>query len=49
MVNEIRANADSFYAEKGRIQSELDALILERQWVITQARKGGISESDMEY
>ena len=49
MVDELRTNANTLDTDKERIQKELDALILERQWVITQARKGSISESDMEY
>lgn len=49
MLDELWANADSLENEQERIQKELDALVLERQWVITQARKGGISESDMDY
>ena len=34
--------------ERDSIQKELDALAMERQWVITQARKGKISEDDMD-
>ena len=49
MVNELRANANILESEQERIQNELDNLTLERQWVITQARKGAISDSDMEY
>jgi site-specific DNA recombinase len=49
MVEELRANADSLGSDQERIQNELDALTLERQWVITQARRAAISESDMDY
>jgi DNA invertase Pin-like site-specific DNA recombinase len=49
MVYELQANSESLECEKERIQQELDTLTLERQWVITQARRGGISESDMDY
>ena len=49
MVDELRTNANTLDTDKERIQKELDALILERQWVITQARKGSITESDMDY
>jgi len=49
LVYELRINVDSLENEQERIQKELDALILERQWVITQARRGGISENDMDY
>ncbi len=38
MVDELRTNAGTLDADKQRIQKELDALIAERQWVITQAR-----------
>ncbi|MGB8984744.1 MAG: hypothetical protein WCC12_22955, partial [Anaerolineales bacterium] len=49
VIEELRANAASLGKEQENIQKELDAIILERQWVITQARKGGISEEDMNY
>ena len=49
MVGDLRANADLLDIERKRVEDELDALALERQWVITQARKGAISESDMDY
>lgn len=49
MVDELQANADSLELEQDRIERELDSLMSERQWVITQARKGGISEEDMDY
>lgn len=49
MVAELQDNADVLNDEQERIQKELDTLTLERQWVITQARKGAISDSDMDY
>ena len=48
MVDELHANAGAWDADKERIQKELDALVLERQWVITQARKGSITQSDID-
>lgn len=48
-VDELRSNADVLHEDKERLQKELDALIMEWQWVITQARKGSINESDMDY
>ncbi len=49
MVAELQDNAKTLGDEQDRIQKELDAITLERQWIITQARKGGITESDMDY
>jgi site-specific DNA recombinase len=49
MVDELQVVADSLDTEQARILDELDKLSLERQWVITQARKGAISDGDMEY
>ena len=48
-IDELRANADAITEDQERIQKELEAIALERQWVITQARKGAINESDMDY
>ena len=48
-VDELRSQAKSAIADNDRLQNELDSLTLERQWVITQARKGKISDEDMEY
>lgn len=49
MVDELRNNAELLYDDKDRLQEEPDAITSERQWVITQARKGALSDSDMEY
>lgn len=49
MVDELQNNASSIEIEQERIYKELDNLASERQWVITQARKGGINDSDMDY
>jgi hypothetical protein len=47
-IDELRQNAGTRAADKERLHRELDGLTMERQWVITQARKGAISEADME-
>lgn len=49
MVAELQDNAETIDAELDRIQKELDTLTMERQWIITQTRKGAITESDMDY
>ena len=36
-------------ADCDRIHNQLETLATERQWIITQARKGTITEADMEY
>jgi DNA invertase Pin-like site-specific DNA recombinase len=48
IVDELRANAEITESEQERVYKELETLSLERQWVITQARRGGISEADMD-
>jgi DNA invertase Pin-like site-specific DNA recombinase len=48
-IKELQDSASALSDEQERIQKELDALTLERQWVITQARKDAITESDMDY
>jgi hypothetical protein len=47
-VEDLRKKAKSANEDNDRIQRELDNLVLERKWVITQARKGSISEQDMD-
>ena len=49
MVDQLRGSSQALEDDQDRIQKELDALVLERQWVITQARRGGISQTDMDY
>lgn len=49
MVDGLLANSNELESEKARIHKELETIILERQWVITQARKGVINETDMEF
>jgi len=48
IVDELKENALVYSEEKERIEKTLGNLIIDRQWVITQARKGNISEEDME-
>jgi hypothetical protein len=48
MVDDLLENANLLESEKDRIYRELETIVLERQWVITQARKGAINESDIE-
>jgi DNA invertase Pin-like site-specific DNA recombinase len=48
-VEELRARANTAGVDRERLQKELDGIVSERQWVITQARKGRISEEDMDY
>jgi site-specific DNA recombinase len=48
-IDELREQAESRLADRDRIQNQLETLATERQWVITQARKGTITEADMEY
>jgi type I restriction enzyme R subunit len=49
MVAELQNNAITLNDEQDQIQKELDALATDRQWIITQARRGGITENDMDY
>lgn len=46
-IAELEAERGDIEAEAERLQHELDNVAEERQWVITQARKGGITEEDM--
>jgi site-specific DNA recombinase len=48
LVEELRANASNLHQERARIEKELEAIMTERQWVITQARKGAFTSADME-
>jgi len=44
----LEAKQGDLEAEANRLQQYLDKLATERQWIITQARKGAITEKDME-
>jgi site-specific DNA recombinase len=47
-IAQLREDQGNIEAEVERLQRELDRIVQERQWVITQARVGRISEDDME-
>jgi hypothetical protein len=49
IVDQIRESQGTLEQDRIRIENELEALMTERQWVITQARKGVFTSSDMEY
>ena len=44
----MRERANNLHEDEKRIKKELEAIATERQWTITQARKGGITTTDME-
>jgi hypothetical protein len=46
LVNQILTSQASLMEETVRIQNELETVLTERQWVITQARKGVFPVSD---
>ncbi len=48
IVDELKENALTYNEEKERIEKTLGNLIIDRQWVITQALKRSISEDEME-
>lgn len=48
-IDELTQEAETRVADKERLHKELEATAIERQWVITQARKGTLTEADMEY
>lgn len=48
LVDELKTDALISGNDKELIEKELDNLVVGRQWVITQARKGVISEADMD-
>ncbi|MFZ5902726.1 MAG: recombinase family protein [Chloroflexota bacterium] len=48
LVEELKDSALSQNADRELIEKELNTLFINRQWVITRARKGAISESEME-
>jgi len=47
-VEEIKAKTLTVEEDEARIRQELEALIEERQWLITQARKGYLTATDMD-
>jgi DNA invertase Pin-like site-specific DNA recombinase len=49
LVEQLRASADTLHEDQARLENEIEALTTERQWLITQARKGSITTADMEY
>ncbi len=48
IVEQIRESQGTLEEDKVRIQNEIEAVLTERQWVITRARKGSFPVSDME-
>ena len=48
MVDELRLSSTDLNANRERIEKELDALFSNRQWAITRARKGGMSELELD-
>lgn len=49
IVNQIRESQGTLEQDRIRIENQLEAVLTERQWVITQARKGAFTTNDMEY
>ena len=49
LVEQLRASANTLHDDQARIEREIEALATERQWVITQGRKGNITAADMDY
>ena len=48
-LDELKQGQDGHAEDRERIEKELEVLARERRWVITQARRGAISEADMDY
>lgn len=48
LVEDLRSRAVNLHEERERIEKGLKTAMADRQWVITQARKGAITEADME-
>jgi len=48
LVNELQSQAHTTQEERERIQKELENIFFDRQWTITQARVGNMSEEQME-
>lgn len=49
IVDDVKRDAGITTGDRERIEKELENVAYNRQWVITQARKGSISESEMDY
>jgi hypothetical protein len=47
-IDELTQEAETRIADQECLNKELEAVAIERQWVITQSRKGTITEADME-
>jgi DNA invertase Pin-like site-specific DNA recombinase len=48
LVEQLRTNAANLHQERNRIEKELERINTGRQWVITLARSGKITNTDME-
>ena len=48
IVEELKSDASICNIDRERIEKELENIAINRQWTITQTRKGGISEEDMD-
>lgn len=48
-IDELQAKAARVLAEQDQLQREIDDIIIQRQWVITQARTGKITQADMDH
>ncbi|GAB4416727.1 MAG: hypothetical protein Kow002_02740 [Anaerolineales bacterium] len=48
-VEELREKADTLHIDRARIKKELEVIIENRNWVITQARQRKFTATDMEY
>lgn len=48
-IDVLTQEAETRIADQERLHKELETMALERQWVITQARKGTLTEADMEF
>ena len=47
-VEQLQTNASNLHEERERIEKDLERINPDRQWIITLARKGKITQSDME-
>jgi len=48
-MNRYERKAEAAVTKNEQINSQLDAIAMERQWVISQARKGKITDENMDY